>query len=282
VAHYLGDLADYNFKLIHKPGKLNKADHLLQRPDYDEGKEDNEDVLVLPERLFTQALTILDVEQQIYDVQEGEGVKKIQEWAKCYPLQSVNHHWFHGSRPVVATDPEGKRNILHLYHDHEAARHLGIVNTFKAVAKEYWWPDMKHFVVQYVKGCAVCQSTKPNTTRPRAPLFPITEGSPKCPFQVIGWDLIMDLPKSQTFDSVLTIVNQGCTKAAIFIPCTKEVNVEGVVELYAQKVFPHYRIPQKIISDRDPRFTAKFARAVCSKLNNAQNISTAYHPQTDG
>jgi hypothetical protein len=83
-------------------------------------------------------------------------------------------------------------------------------------------------------------------------LFPITEDTPKRPFQVISWDLITDLPESQGFDSVLTIVNQGCTKMAIFIPCTKEIDTEGVVELYAQKVFPHYGVPQKIISNHDP------------------------------
>jgi RNase H-like domain found in reverse transcriptase/Reverse transcriptase (RNA-dependent DNA polymerase) len=44
VARYLADLADYNFALVHKPGKLNKVDHLSQQPDYDNGKGDNEDV----------------------------------------------------------------------------------------------------------------------------------------------------------------------------------------------------------------------------------------------
>jgi hypothetical protein len=69
------------------------------------------------------------------------------------------------------------------------------------------------------------------------------------PFQVISWDLITDLPKVGTLDSILTIIDQGCTKMAIFIPCTKEIDAEGVVALYAEKVFPHYGIPGRIISD---------------------------------
>jgi hypothetical protein len=85
-------LTDYDFKLIHKLGKLNKADHLSQRPDYDKGKGDNEDILVLPEQLFAKALSMLDMEQQVYDSQGGEEVKEIQEWAKKFPLNSVNHH----------------------------------------------------------------------------------------------------------------------------------------------------------------------------------------------
>jgi RNase H-like domain found in reverse transcriptase len=41
VARYLVDLTDYNFKLVHKLGKLNKVDHLSCQPDYNNGKEDN-------------------------------------------------------------------------------------------------------------------------------------------------------------------------------------------------------------------------------------------------
>ena len=46
-------------------------------------------------------------------------------------------------------------------------------------------------------------------------------------------------------------------------------------------MFWYYGLPQKIISDRDPRFTSKFARELCRLLGIKQNISTAYHPRTD-
>ena len=34
--------------------------------------------------------------------------------------------------------------------------------------------------------------------------------------------------------------------------------------------------------DRDPRFTSHFAKAVCKATGIQQNISTAFHPHTDG
>ena len=37
-------------------------------------------------------------------------------------------------------------------------------------------------------------------------------------------DLITDLPKSGRYDSILTIVDQGCSKAAKFIPCNKTID----------------------------------------------------------
>jgi hypothetical protein len=61
---------------VHKPGKLNKVDHLSRQPDYDKGKGDNEDVLVLPEKLFAKVLSMMDIEQQVYDLQ-GERASKI-------------------------------------------------------------------------------------------------------------------------------------------------------------------------------------------------------------
>jgi hypothetical protein len=71
MARYLADLADYQFTLVHKPGVSNRADHLSQRPDYDEGKEDNEDMQVLPDKLFVNAVASLDIEQAVYDQQEA-------------------------------------------------------------------------------------------------------------------------------------------------------------------------------------------------------------------
>ena len=55
-----------------------------------------------------------------------------------------------------------------------------------------------------------------------------------------------------------------------------------LAKIYYSKVFPHFRIPSKIISDRDPRLTSKLAQDICTELGIHQNISTTYHPQTDG
>ena len=44
MARYILTLADYNIEIHHRPGPLNRADALSRRPDYDEGKEDNNEV----------------------------------------------------------------------------------------------------------------------------------------------------------------------------------------------------------------------------------------------
>jgi len=47
-------------------------------------------------------------------------------------------------------------------------------------------------------------------------------------------------------------------------------------------VYPWYSLPSWIISNRDPRFTSHFGRALAKELGIEWNLSTAYHPQTDG
>ena len=81
---------------------------------------------------------------------------------------------------------------------------------------------------------------------------------------------------------MVVTVDQGCSKAAKFIPCHKTIDGQGVVQLYFQHLFPWFGIPKRIISDRDPRFTSHFSRAVSEATGIKQNFSTAFHPRTDG
>ena len=95
-------------------------------------------------------------------------------------------------------------------------------------------------------------------------------------------DLITNLPKSGKYDTILTIVDQRCSKLAKFIPCNKTIDGEGIATLYMRHLLPLFGIPKCIISDRDPRFTGHFAKAVCKATGIKQNLSTAFHPRTDG
>jgi hypothetical protein len=175
-----------------------------------------------------------------------------------------------------------RRGVIHLYHDFPMAGHPGGQKTLSTITKDYWWPTIRLDVIEYVKGCATCQMTKPRTTQPKPPLHPITNEPDTLPFDVIALDFITKLPDSHRHDTILSITNQGCSKAALFLPCSEQIDAQGVARLYAQNVFPHFGIPKKVISDRDTRFTAKFTKELCRILQVQQNISSAYHPQTDG
>jgi hypothetical protein len=95
-------------------------------------------------------------------------------------------------------------------------------------------------------------------------------------------DLITQLPLSHGYDSILTIVDHGCTRAAIFLLCKTTITGEGIAMLYLDYVYRWFGLPKKMISDHDPCFTSHFATALSKCLGIQQNISTAFRPQMDG
>jgi hypothetical protein len=147
---------------------------------------------------------------------------------------------------------------------------------------QYKGPNLQQFVKQYIKGCAKCQESKVITHLKHAPLHHFDTHIDEGPFQYISMDLITDLPLSNKYDSILTIIDQGCSKAAKFIPCTKTIDGQGVAALYITHLLPWFGLPKQIIIDRDLRFTSHFTKAVCKVTGIQQNISTAFHPCTDG
>jgi Integrase zinc binding domain/RNase H-like domain found in reverse transcriptase len=282
VARYIPRLAEYNYKLIHKPGALNKADHLSRQPDYNQGKDDNEDITVLPDEVFAYAISLSSLEDRVFRVQESNE-DTLKAWQKLHPhIHKHEGRWYWDNLPIVVEDNGLRREVLTRYHDHPVAGHPGIFKTIQLIIRDYWWPDVKNFTKNYVQGCAICQTTKSRTAKPKIPIYPITTRTESNPFETIAMDLIVDLPPSNGFDSILTITDHDCTKMAIFLPCTKKVGALGIAQMFAKSVFPYYGAPRKVISDRDPRFVGKFAAGLCDILGIEQNISTAYHPQTDG
>jgi hypothetical protein len=56
-------------------------------------------------------------------------------------------------------------------------------------------------------------------------------------FLQIAMDLITDLSKSHSFDSILTIVDHGTSRAAVFLPCNKTITGAGIAKLYYENMY---------------------------------------------
>jgi len=78
------------------------------------------------------------------------------------------------------------------------------------------------------------------------------------PFKTVALDFITKLPVSQGYDTILTITNHDCTKAALFILCKEAMTAKETAALILKHVFPQFGLPQRFISDQDLKFTSKF------------------------
>ena len=92
----------------------------------------------------------------------------------------------------------------------------------------------------------------------------------------------MDLLPSACFGSLLVMVDHGLTKVVILCPIKKTISAERVATLFFHKVFLHFGLYDKVISDRGPQFTSAFAKKLGKLLNYNLFLSTAYHSQSDG
>jgi hypothetical protein len=157
VAQYIPQLADYNFTLVHFPGTANKADTLSRRPDYPQGGEDNDNITVLPAHLFARATTFSSIDNRTCACQLQQ-MPLLKQWASTFPLKVINDLYWYRDRLVVVDNLSLRRGVISLYHDSPMAGHRGISNTTWAIAHDYWWPNMKQTITDYIKGCHLCQS----------------------------------------------------------------------------------------------------------------------------
>ncbi|GKC99661.1 putative reverse transcriptase domain-containing protein [Tanacetum coccineum] len=74
----------------------------------------------------------------------------------------------------------------------------------------------------------------------------------------------------------------GITYSAIFVPMRETDPIEKLARMYLKEVVTRHGIPVSIICDRDPRFALNFWRSLQKALGTNLDMSTAYHPQTDG
>ena len=203
------------------------------------------------------------------------------DWKKL-GIEQQEDVWWKNTGLVVVELKRVQQDLLKLYHDGHTGGHPGIEKMIQALTQDYWWPGVKDCIQGYVKGCAMCQQNKTNTHRTSPPLNLIHPNENLIPFSMISVDLITKLPVLNGFDSILTITNQGCTKAVVLIPCRETMGSKDLAHLYFTQAFPYIGILSRLISDRDTCFTSQMFKEICDLLKIKQNISSAYHPQTDG
>ncbi|GJW00194.1 putative reverse transcriptase domain-containing protein [Tanacetum coccineum] len=170
--------------------------------------------------------------------------------------------------------------IMHESHKSKYSIHPGSDKMYQDMKKLYWWPNMKADIATYVNKCLTCAKVKAEHQRPSGLL--VQPKIPEWKWDNITMDFVTKLPKtSQGYDTIWVIVDR-LTKSAIFTPMRETDPLDKLARLYLREVVTRHGIPVSIICDRDPRFASNFWRSLQNALGTNLDMSTAYHPQTDG
>ncbi|GJS11369.1 putative reverse transcriptase domain-containing protein [Tanacetum coccineum] len=142
--------------------------------------------------------------------------------------------------------------IMHESNKSKYSIHPGSDKMYHDMKMLYWWPNMKADIATYVGKCLTYAKVKAEHQRPSGLL--VQPDIPEWKWEKITMDFITKLPKTAAgFDSI------------------------WVIEIVAR-----HGIPMSIISDRDSHFTSRVWQSLHKALGTQLNLSTAYHPQTDG
>ena len=155
---------------------------------------------------------------------------------------------------------------MEIWHNHPAAGHPGRDETTRQILQHYHWPNARTWIADYIRGCATCQQMKNLTHKTKTPAYRIDVPTNPRPFAQVAMDLITGLPLSEEYDAILTIVDHGCSRAALFLPCKTTISGPQIAKLYLRHLYPWYGLPEKIISDWDPWFTSHFGKGLVKEL----------------
>ncbi|GJT85348.1 putative reverse transcriptase domain-containing protein [Tanacetum coccineum] len=138
--------------------------------------------------------------------------------------------------------------IMHESYKSKYSIHPGSDKMYQDLKKLYWCPNIKAEITTYVSKCLMCAKFK---------------------------------IEYQKLSGLLVIVDR-LTKYAHFLPMREDDMLEKLMRQYLKEVVSRHGVPVSIISDRDGRFTSHFWKSFNKALGARLDMSTTYHPETDG
>ena len=157
--------------------------------------------------------------------------------------------------------------------------HLGFLVTYTKIKKLFAWHGMKKMVKAFVAQCLVCQKAKTERVKYPGLLQPLSV--PSHAWQTVSLDFIEGLPLSKGCNCILAVVDKF-SKYAHFIPLTHPFTALQIAKHFMDNIFKLHGMPSALIFDRDKIFTSNVWQELFRLSNTELQMSTAYHPQTDG
>ncbi|OWY93236.1 reverse transcriptase, partial [Phytophthora megakarya] len=182
-------------------------------------------------------------------------------------------------RIVVPNDPDLRSRIMYEYHDVPTAGHPGREKTYSLLTRDFYWNHQCKWVRKYVHTCDVCQRVKP-APHSQAPLQPLPTPS-EC-WESVSMDFVFGLPRDSRRKTGIVVFVDRFSKMVHLAAVAAEVTSVQTARLFVDIVLKHHGMPNDFVSDRDPRFTARFWQEEFTLLGTRFSMSPADHPQTDG
>ncbi|KAJ9546782.1 hypothetical protein OSB04_019325 [Centaurea solstitialis] len=272
---WLDVVKDYDCEILYHPGKANVVADALSRKAHG-------DVLRVPLMRLTVTTSLIElIKSSQIEAVKVENQRRERIKGQLAQLVTDSRGLLTRSGRVwVPVSCEARQTLLDEAHKSKFSIHPGATKMYRDLKTDYWWPGMKRDVARYVEKCLTCLRVKAEHQRPHGKLQPLD--IPVWKWEHITMDLITKLPRTvRNVDAIWVIVDR-LTKSAHFIAINESSSSEKLADIYVKEIVARHGVPVTIISDRDVRFTSRFWSKFHEDLGTKLQLSTAFHPQTDG
>ena len=286
-ARWILELEELPYRIVYRPGGLNKtADYLSRSPSMlhdsevedEAGFEDRVYSLETPNNILKRVLCKQKkdpvIQRTIHQIRTGgvAGTGQFKKVAKR--LRLVEDSLYFDQRLVIPTDM--KKEILRKVH---SQGHFGLVGTLEALRRSYFWHKMARDAKLYCRACVICQRVKPSHL-PKEPIEPMILGK-DYPGAAVGVD-IGTLPWGDGEYRYFLVMVDLFTRLVELMPLHDQ-SAESVIAAFEQGwVYAGHGVPEIVITDQGSQLDGSAFRNFCKPLGIDKRHTTPYHPQCDG
>ncbi|KAK3529961.1 hypothetical protein QTP86_009347 [Hemibagrus guttatus] len=168
----------------------------------------------------------------------------------------------HADEPPPASCPPTKifvplhfrQQVMQWVHEAPSSGHPGICRSTQLVRRWFWWSSLGPDVEEYDRAFSTCVQERTSHLLPEGLLEPLL--IPRRPWSHLSVDFLTDLLDSGGFTTVMVVVDHF-SKGCKLIPLKGLPTAMQSAEAMFNHVFCNFGLPEDIVSDRGPQFTAR-------------------------
>lgn len=282
IARWVMTLQQYDYQVIHKPGRLNLTADYLSR-----GVEINNLTLLSAQPTLLEKIKSEQQNDPFCSKIKNELENNINQANHKYEFFVKNHVLYCKPKSKIPNITYKDKlvipksvvpEILSLCHDSPTISHQGFHKTLRRIKLEYFWPRMYTHILNYIKSCNSCNERRAHIPSKLAPLQRMPIASK--PMEYVAVDAMGPFPMSYSGNKYLLVMSDYFTRWPEAYP-TPDIKSDTVARVL-EKFIARHGVPNHLISDRGSNFLSKSISEVYKRLGILKHSTSPYHPQSDG
>jgi transposase InsO family protein len=270
-------LAQYEFEIIHKPGKKHVNADVLSRHiailhSFPEKTETTDQLDLTHDIILREQRADEYCQKQLEEVRNGTDVDF------SIDNEGILHFGKESHNRRIVIPRTLVHTVIEYHHDKVYAGHQGITRTQDLIKLKYFWPTLNKDVENYINNCHSCAQHKGGRIIP-VPLGELPETH--FPFEMTSIDICGPYPISKKGNRYLLTFIDHFTRFPEAVPIPKQ-DAETVARALLVNVFSRHGCPQVLSSDRGTNFMSELFQEMCKIFQIKRLTSSAFNPKMQG